>query len=140
MYPLLLWFNLIVVLPLIPNWISQRELVKIYKNGIVLQCSGLFTGQLILKLEKDLSSIVVLMLAYNPDLAFAVYTTKNLIQANFEQCMTLSFFSSPSKFLSKSLSDGGYTLERFCPLCIEKSIVNTEKLLTLMPSAEVRQI
>jgi len=95
MYPLLSCSNLIVVLSLILTWISERELVKIFKNGIVLQCSGLFTGQLILKLEKDLSSIVVLMLAYNPDLAFAVYTTKNLIQANFEQCMTLSCFSSP---------------------------------------------
>eukprot|EP00026_Physarum_polycephalum_P003518 Phypoly_transcript_03531.p1 GENE.Phypoly_transcript_03531~~Phypoly_transcript_03531.p1 ORF type:complete len:802 (+),score=106.01 Phypoly_transcript_03531:131-2407(+) len=90
--------------------ISRRELVLVHKNGIVLQCTGIFRGQLLVKLEKDMRSIILLMLAFNPTLDFASHTIHQLIKAKFVQY-------------------DGYGELKLCPLCILPNLLQTEAIL-----------
>jgi hypothetical protein len=119
---------------LIVKQIFARELVVVHQNGIVIECGGLFCGQLLVKLEKDLRSIVVLVLAHNPDLKFASYTFQKLVQSRFTQCISLSL--SSALLLIPSLSDEGYHEHRLCSLCIETT-QRTEDLLALNAPNEV---
>jgi hypothetical protein len=75
------------VFDLIYSKIFKHELFAIHKNGIVIECAGMFSGQLLLKLDRDIRSISVLVLAFNPDLIFASHIFYQLIQTKFEQCM-----------------------------------------------------
>eukprot|EP00026_Physarum_polycephalum_P001582 Phypoly_transcript_01584.p1 GENE.Phypoly_transcript_01584~~Phypoly_transcript_01584.p1 ORF type:complete len:957 (+),score=134.40 Phypoly_transcript_01584:242-3112(+) len=93
--------------------ISLHDLIMCNKNGIVLQCTGLFCGQLMVKLEKGTQSIMVLILALNPTVDFASHTIQQLIQMKFKQY-------------------NGYLQHKLCPLCLESnlqiSLKDTENL------------
>eukprot|EP00026_Physarum_polycephalum_P002549 Phypoly_transcript_02556.p1 GENE.Phypoly_transcript_02556~~Phypoly_transcript_02556.p1 ORF type:complete len:750 (+),score=131.28 Phypoly_transcript_02556:408-2657(+) len=97
--------------------ISEKELIVVCKNGVVMECAGIFCGQLLLKLEKDMRSIVCLMLAFNPTVAFVSHTFCQLIQTKFEQYI-------------------GYTEHKLCPSCIEPNLP-TEELESLKRNANL---
>jgi hypothetical protein len=48
---------------------------------------------MLVRMERQAKDIVVLMLALNPDLSFAIMAIQQLVQANFAQCMFCFYFS-----------------------------------------------
>ena len=67
--------------------ITKRELTAVHSNGIVVSCQGMFLGQLLVKIEDQSTSIVVMQMARSPDLGFITSAIHRLVKSNFYQCM-----------------------------------------------------
>ena len=88
MYPC--WFSLVSFMDAFENMkITRRELIAVHSNGIVLNCQGMFVGQLLVKMSQQANSLAVLQLALVPDLGFITAAIRELVKSNFNQCMTL---------------------------------------------------
>lgn len=108
-----------------------------YSNGVVVSCDGLFSGQLMVRLEEDGSAIEVLMMATNPNYDLVVDLFFDLITHTFRQCMNSSFVSYIA--FSQSTDFGVVQEVILCPVCIglaygkkelSKKDLGTLKLLT----------
>ena len=138
--------------------ITRRELIAVHSNGIVLNCQGMFVGQLLVKTSRQANSLVVLQLALVPDLGFITAAINELVKSNFCQCMTplylfffLLFFLftfAPLDFLFllnifeylallTLMIDEGFKEEVLCPGCVEKFLLNHEKIGTITEGDKV---
>lgn len=77
------------------NIFEDFEIIKIYRgeflqvceNGAIIQCPGLFEGEMIVMVEYSLKSIVVAMNATDPDTEYAMSVLRLLINDKFPQCI-----------------------------------------------------
>jgi hypothetical protein len=61
--------------------------MKIFQNGAVIKCPGLFHGEIIVEFENSKKSIIFAMIAPNPDLEYVTTVFNTLIGRSFKQCI-----------------------------------------------------
>jgi hypothetical protein len=65
----------------------KDDIVKVFQNGAVIKCPGLFQGEIIVKFENVRKLIIFAMIAPNPDLEYVTTVFKALISCSFQQCI-----------------------------------------------------
>lgn len=65
----------------------KEDIATVYENGAIIRCPGLFAGEILVMVEQSRTSIVIAMLASDPDIEYAVSVFRDLIQDNFPQCI-----------------------------------------------------
>jgi hypothetical protein len=69
------------------NQTYKDDIVKVFQNGAVIKCPGLFEGEIIVEFENAKKSIIFAMIAPNPDLEYVTTVFKALISRSFPQCI-----------------------------------------------------
>ena len=116
------------------NQITWSDLVEVYRNAFVANCTGHYAGELILKIEDDFKSVVFLMHGTNHVSPFAAMqiTIESLVKMKYYQCEFLSFFLI--YFYSSNLIlnlDTSFTQETLCPICIAQFTCMTSQIGTI---------
>lgn len=68
------------------DFANIAEFVQVYSNGAVIKCPSLLHGEIMISLEARAASIVVLMMATNPNLEYITSVFDSLAEG-FPQCI-----------------------------------------------------
>lgn len=71
--------------------IYKRNIVKMFQNGAVVKCPGLFAGEVIANLDASHRVITFTMMATNPDLNCFSSVFSELVSLSFIQCILFIF-------------------------------------------------
>ena len=66
----------------------------VYENGAVVYCPGLFSGELVMMIESSRRSILMVMNATDPDMAYVILVFNELVRNSFTQCISCFVIST----------------------------------------------
>lgn len=86
---------------------------------MVLQCPGLFHGEVIIAIQANFQAIVVAIQASNPDLNVIPRIFEEISSSRFNQCMYYIFLPFILRELTINTVDTGISPEHVCATCIK---------------------
>lgn len=97
------------------NKLFRENIIQFNSNGAVLQCPGLFHGELIIAMEAGSQSIIFAIQASNPDLRVISKVFNKLVSSRFRQCMVVV----PPLITYSCVLDTGIAPDDLCSTCIK---------------------